>query len=187
MNERKTEAELLRRVAQGEPEVYAEIVDRYKGKIYGLLRGMGAKHQDAEDLSQDTFVRAYRRLGELRERERFAAWLYSIAVNAMKDFAKKKRPIAAGETGMPEPRNEDTPEKLLLAEEMRRDVHRMLEALSEQERLILLLRYTNELSYEEIADMTGLRLGQVRNRLHRAKKKLHRNMQNEGGAGYEMF
>ncbi len=182
-----TETEILRRIAEGEREHYAEIVERYKDKVYGLLRGMGAKHQDAQDLAQETFIRAYRGLSELREYEHFPAWIYKIAVNLMRDFTKKKRPIPTGEAERLDSGNEETPEKMLLAKEMRREVHRILESLPDQERLILLLRYTNELSYEEIADLTGLRLTQVRNRLHRAKKKLYRNLQNEGGASYEML
>ncbi|MDO3410324.1 sigma-70 family RNA polymerase sigma factor [Saccharibacillus sp. CPCC 101409] len=187
MSEPLTESELLRRIAEGDKQRYAEIVDRYKGKIYGLLRGMGAGHQDAQDLAQETFIRAYRRLGDLHERERFSAWLYSIAVNAMRDFARKRiiRPI--GEERMPEPSSGETPEQRVLEREMRREVQVMLEALPDKYRLVLLLRYTNELSYEEIANITGLGTGQVRNRIHRAKKMLYKKMQTEGGLRYEMF
>ncbi|OWA33351.1 RNA polymerase subunit sigma-24 [Saccharibacillus sp. O16] len=187
MEEAPTETELLRRILEGEQDVYAEIVERYKGSVYGLFRGMGAKHQDAQDLAQETFIRAYRGLGELRESERFAAWIYRIAVNLMRDFVKKKRPFPTGEAHMLEARDGETPERLLIAKEMRHEVHRLLETLPEQERLILLLRYTNELSYEEIAQITGLRLGQIRNRLHRAKRKLYQHLQGEGGTSYEMF
>ncbi|NGZ77108.1 RNA polymerase sigma factor [Saccharibacillus alkalitolerans] len=187
MSELLTEAELLRRIAAGDKQRYAEIVDRYKGKVYGLLRGMGANHQDAQDLAQETFIRAYRKLESLREGERFSAWIYSIAVNAMRDFTRRRRPLYIEDEQVPEPRSDDTPEKQVLNLEMRREVHRLLERLPEKYRIVLLLRYTNELSYDEIADITGLSENQVKNRIYRAKKSLYKKVQAEGGVRYEML
>ncbi|GGO05254.1 RNA polymerase sigma factor [Saccharibacillus kuerlensis] len=187
MSEPLTERELLMQIRQGDKQRYALIVDQYKNKIYGLLRGMGAGHQDAQDLAQETFIRAYRKLGDLKEEERFSAWIYSIAVNAMRDFTRKRRPLYIEDENIAEPRSDDTPERQVLELEMRREVHRLLERLPEKYRIVLLLRYTNELSYEEIAGITGLSANQVKNRIYRAKKSLYKKVQAEGGLRYEML
>jgi RNA polymerase sigma-70 factor (ECF subfamily) len=77
-------------VLKGRKESYALILDRYKTKVYGLLRSMGATSVDAQDLAQETFIKAYCKLPQYQLESSFAAWLYKIAVNTLKDFYRKK-------------------------------------------------------------------------------------------------
>lgn len=83
---------LVEEVLKGRKESYALILDRYKTKVYGLLRSMGASPVDAQDLAQETFVKAYCKLSHYQSGCSFAAWLYKIAVNTLKDHYRKKIP-----------------------------------------------------------------------------------------------
>lgn len=176
------EDELVRRIVAGEKQLFAIIVDRYKNKVFGLLRGMGASHQDAQDLAQDVFIRVYRYLATRREGSSFSAWIYTIAVNRMRDFMRQQKPVMVADTlELVEADEEGTPEKKVLQQEMKREIVQQLDRLPEAYRLVLLLKYTNELSYEEIARITGMNQLQVRNALYRGKKALRKQMDRKGG------
>ena len=101
-------------VLAGHKEEYALLVNQYKNKVYRLLRGMGANHQDAQDLTQETFIKAYRRLATHDKSRNFAAWVYKIATNLLKDLWKNKHPIEC----MAEPHHDSSswgnPEEILL-------------------------------------------------------------------------
>lgn len=186
MSEPTSEQAVIRQVLQGHKEAFAYIVDQYKHKIYGILRGMGAGHQDAQDLTQDTFIKAYRKLGLHRQDRSFAAWIYTIALNLWRDHHRQRSAHMVDQ--LPDgPQDEMTPEDYYLRKEMQLEVQRKLHTLPEDYRLVLLLRYTNELSYEEIGELTGMPPNKVRNCLHRAKKGLHKQLKNEEGMRYELL
>nr|WP_275984136.1 sigma-70 family RNA polymerase sigma factor [Paenibacillus hamazuiensis] len=161
---------------EGHKEDYAFLVNRYKNKIYGLLRGMGADDQDAQDLTQETFIRAYRKLASHDPGKRFAAWIYAIAANMLKDLQRKKRRSDGPAGSFPELSPRDGPEDALLREEHRRELHVLLQNLPPNYRIVLLLRYTNDLSYEEMSEVLNVPLIKVQNDLYRAKKRLKQLM-----------
>lgn len=183
------EDELVRRIVAGEKQLFAIIVDRYKNKVFGLLRGMGASHQDAQDLAQDVFIRVYRYLATRREGSSFSAWIYTIAVNRMRDFMRQQKPVMVADAlELVQAAEEGTPENTVLQQEMKREIVQQLDRLPEAYRLVLLLKYTNELSYEEIARITGMNQLQVRNALYRGKKALRKQMDRKGGLSiYEAY
>ncbi|MEI0736199.1 sigma-70 family RNA polymerase sigma factor [Paenibacillus sp. JTLBN-2024] len=85
------DAALVKQVLAGHKDSFAQLVDTHKNKIYGLLLGMGASPQDAQDYTQEAFLKAYRKLASFREDSSFASWLYTIAVNVMRDAMRKKK------------------------------------------------------------------------------------------------
>lgn len=181
------EEELIQRIIDGDKQLFSVLVDRYKNKVYGIIRGMGASHPDAQDLAQDTFIRIYRYMPTRREGSSFSAWVYTIAVNIMRDHMRKKKPMMTADQEI-ESVSEDTPEKRLLHKEMKREIHLQLEQLPETYKLVLLLKYTNELTYEEIATITDMNDAQVRNALYRGKKMLRKQMERKGGLStYEAY
>ncbi|MEK3827306.1 sigma-70 family RNA polymerase sigma factor [Paenibacillus sp. FSL K6-1558] len=181
------EEELIQRIIDGDKQLFSVLVDRYKNKVYGIIRGMGASHPDAQDLAQDTFIRIYRYMPTRREGSSFSAWVYAIAVNIMRDHMRKKKPMMTADQEI-ESVSEDTPEKSLLHKEMKREIHLQLEQLPETYKLVLLLKYTNELTYEEIATITDMSDAQVRNALYRGKKMLRKQMERKGGLStYEAY
>lgn len=177
------EEELIQRIIDGDKQLFSVLVDRYKNKVYGIMRGMGASHPDAQDLAQDTFIRIYRYLPTRREGSSFSAWVYTIAVNVMRDHMRsfKSTMTNATEELYSQGVEELTPEKQVLQKEMKREIYRHLEHLPETYRLVLLLKYTNELSYEEIAEVTGMSAAQIRNALYRGKKSLEKQLKRTGG------
>lgn len=184
----KRESMLIEQVLAGRTEVFAELVDVHKNKIYGLLRSMGAGHQDAQDYTQEAFVKAYRKLASYRLESSFASWLYTIAVNVLRDAGRRKSfPQAPEEEAYQAVRDENTPERALLRKETRQEALQLVRELPEQYRLVFLLRYTNELSYDEIGSVTGLTVDQVRNRLHRARKQLQKKLKGKEGISREML
>lgn len=188
MTQHIQEEELIARIIAGDKQLFALLVDRYKIKVYGILRGMGASHPDAQDLAQDTFIRIYRYLPSRREGSSFSSWVYTIAVNRMRDFIRQKKPVMTAVESVMEPASEETPERHVLHKEMQREIYRQMEQLPESYRLVLLLKYTNELSYEEISDITGMSAAQVRNAMYRGKKMLKKQMERKGGlATYEAY
>lgn len=96
MMDASRDAALVREVLAGQKESFTQLVDAHKNKIYGLLRGMGAGPQDAQDYTQEAFLKAYRKLGTFREESSFASWMYTIAVNVMRDAKRKKKSRAGG-------------------------------------------------------------------------------------------
>ncbi|ASA21176.1 RNA polymerase sigma factor [Paenibacillus donghaensis] len=174
MEDQSNEKWIIQQVLNGDPEAFAGLVDKYKSALYGLLLGMGASHQDAQDLAQETFIKAYRKLRDHREQSSFASWLYTIAINLFRS-QKRRRTFGFVEQSLLQ-KKEDAlnPEEQYMRKEAQLDMQQKLAKLPERYRIVLLLRYTNELSYEEIAAVTGLTIHQVKNRLHRARLKLRK-------------
>ncbi|AWB43006.1 RNA polymerase subunit sigma [Paenibacillus sp. CAA11] len=175
---------IIEQVLGGDKQAYAEIVQRYQNKLYGLFRRMGSSEADAEDLTQETLVKAYRKLASHRPDRSFAGWIYKIAINLQKDRGQRKRLDASSQ----EERSEsETPESKLLQKELRSELDRLLESLPDHYRLVLILRYTNQLSHEEIAEMTGMSVRKVTNVVYRAKDRLRKMLRAKEGHGYEFL
>jgi len=168
---------IIEAVLKGDKQAYAGIVRRYQNKLYGLFRKMGSSEADAQDLTQETLLKAYRKLAAHNPAQSFAGWIYTIAINLQKDrgYRRKANPL-------PEDSYEpETPESMLLKKELRSELHLLLEELPEHYRLVLLLRYTNQLSHQEIADITGLSVRQVTNIVFRAKTSLRKIVEAKEG------
>ncbi len=172
VHENDDEKQWISRVLKGDKEEYAFLVNRYKNKIYGLLRGMGADDQDAQDLTQETFIRAYRKLAVHETSKSFAAWLYTIASNLFKDLRRKSHPMGWMEESPPVPSADDNPEAILLQGEHRTELQVLMRQLPPNYRVALLLRYTNDLSYEEMSEVLDVPLNKIQNDLYRAKLRL---------------
>lgn len=172
VNENDDEEQWISRVLEGYKEEYAFLVNLYKNKIYGLLRGMGADHQDAQDLTQETFIKAYRKLASHDISKSFAAWLYTIATNLLKDLWKKSHPVGWVAESPTNPSTGNNPEEMLLRDEHRRELQVLMKQLPSNYRIALLLRYTNDLSYEEMSEVLDVPLNKVQNDLYRAKLRL---------------
>ncbi|MFC9774084.1 RNA polymerase sigma factor [Paenibacillus chitinolyticus] len=158
-------------VLRGNKNDFAYLVDRYKNKVYMLLRGMGAEPQDAQDLTQDAFIKAYRKLDQHDPDKSFAAWLYTIAANIFKD-SKKRKKIPTELLAEQDQTPEKGPEEILLLSERQIEMNRKISKLPVNYRLVLLLRYTNDLNYAEISEILGCSVSKVQNDLYRARLKL---------------
>ena len=181
------EQKWISRVLAGHKEEYALLVNLYKNKIYILLRGMGANHQDAQDLTQETFIKAYRRLASHDTSKSFSAWVYKIATNLLKDLWKKTHPIEWVEEPPHDSSSWGNPEEILLQGENRTELQVLMRQLPTNYRVAVLLRYTNDLSYEEMSEVLDVPLNKIQNDLYRAKKRLKQMLTAEEVRNDEML
>ncbi len=176
------EQHCIQRVLAGDANAFEPLVQAYEKTVYNLaLRTLG-NVQDAEDVTQEAFLKAYRSLDSFRGDSKFSVWLYRIVSNLCLDLlrSRQRKPAQSltvedddGEIGELEISDEHfSPEKLLDRKLTRESVQRGLASLPDDARQILLLRELKGLSYEEIADVLDLEPGTVKSRIFRARKKL---------------
>jgi RNA polymerase sigma-70 factor (ECF subfamily) len=147
---------------------------RYAGAVYNLAYRMLGDAQDAEDASQEIFLRAYTRLTSFDRTRRFSTWLLSIASNYCIDRLRRRRFawLTLDDVAFSLPSHERGPERSALDREERDRVQAALRRLPDHYRLVLVLRYWQEMSYNEIAQVTGLTESALKTRLHRARHML---------------
>ena len=167
-----TDAALVRRFQNGEEAAFDELVERHRGRIYGLvcrLAGTG----EAEDLAQDVFVAAYRSLRAFRGEAAFGTWLYRIAIHTCSHHLRRKR-LEALELDEREPdhRRDGDPLARAMQQELQGVVRRAIDELPYKLKVVIVLRDMHGLSYEEIATAVGCPIGTVRSRLHYATQRL---------------
>jgi RNA polymerase sigma-70 factor (ECF subfamily) len=178
------DAEVIRRVRAGEHDLFGTLVDRYGARIARLVRGFVRNEQDAQDVAQDAFVKAFTRLDRFDGRSAFYTWLYRIAANTAMDHNKKVRrrppalPLEApredeeGRTGIvPEARG-PSPAEGAMAAELRGAIDEALDELPEAFREVVVLREMEGLSYDDMARALGVSRGTVESRLFRARERL---------------
>jgi RNA polymerase sigma-70 factor, ECF subfamily len=179
-----TDEEIVSHVQKGDTRLYAELVRRHQDAVYGMALRFSGSRPDAEDLSQEAFLKAYRGLAGFRGNARFTTWLYRIAYNLCIDWQRKNRrpdrraaPLdAAEEMADGRPGHGEA----LAVEEERDSVRRVLEALPEKYRSVVMMLYYQKLSYEQIAAVLEVPLKTVETRLYRARK-IMRNALAAGG------
>jgi RNA polymerase sigma-70 factor (ECF subfamily) len=170
------DAEWVRRAQGGDTEAFANLVTEHQSFAYNLaLRAVGDPHE-AEDIAQEAFVRAWQALPNFRGQAQFRTWLYRIVTNlCCNRLPRLRRDLLNLDTEAAALAADHTHADLgagLEAEERREFLHRQIEALPESYRLLITLRYQQELSYEEIASVVSLPLGTVKTGLFRAKARL---------------
>jgi len=181
-----TDQILVQRVKRGEKAAFDVLVLRYQSRIISLVSRFVRNPTDALDVTQEAFLKAYRALPRFRGESAFYTWMYRIAVNTAKNYlaAQVRRPQ---EMDSPDPDLEqfelenaavdgDTPEHLLLTEEIQNTVIAAIEALPEDLRMAITLRELDGLSYEEIATAMECPVGTVRSRIFRAREAIDREL-----------
>ncbi len=180
MSERDTDAELVARVQRGDKRAFDLLVLKYQRKIMRLLSRMVRDPAEVEDVAQETFIKAYRALGQFRGDSAFYTWLYRIAINTARNWqsAAGRRPSPAntienesGETFDQIDNLSDisTPESVMVSRQIAETVNQAIAALPEELRTAIVLREIEGMSYEEIAESMGCPIGTVRSRIFRAR------------------
>jgi len=172
-----SDAELVQKTMAGDREAFGKLVDRHRRSVFALALHRGFQLAEADDLAQEVFVKAFKGLGALQEPERFARWLYGIAGHVFADAARARR-RRQGEIGLEsapelEAQAEEFPAMALDLGRQSAEVLRALGELPEEQRLVLTLRYLENLSPKEIAERLGEPRGTIRSRLHHALAYLH--------------
>ena len=178
-----TEQHLIQRARKGDQEAFAALVTEHQRYVYNLALRVLKNEEEALDLAQETFVRAWTALPNFRGQSQFRTWLYRIVTNLCYNRLPNLR-RSLNELGddiiaeIPDTETTfDNPARGLESRELRSYLHQAIEQLDENYRLLISLRYQNELSYEEIATMLNLPLGTVKTGLFRAKEQLRRALE----------
>jgi RNA polymerase sigma-70 factor (ECF subfamily) len=177
------ETNLIRRSQAGDREAFGGLVEQHQRYVYNLALRVVGNEQDAEDLAQEAFVRAWLALPNFRLQARFRTWLFRIVTNLCYNrLPGLRRELAdLGEGCLAELPDETGPDldpaAGLEAGELRRYLHRQIDELPEAYRLLVVLRYQQGLSYEEIAQAASLPLGTVKTGLFRARERLRQALQ----------
>jgi RNA polymerase sigma-70 factor (ECF subfamily) len=166
------DAELVRRTTRGELSAFEELVDRHRPVVIRVAARI-AGSDEAEDISQDAFLRAFHRLEHFRGDAPFRSWLLRITHNAALDHIGRRRaePVDPETLDASEASASRPPADRLEVRERIQRLERKLHGLAPQHRAVLVLRDAEGLSYEEIADITDTPLGSVKGRLHRARRE----------------
>jgi RNA polymerase sigma-70 factor (ECF subfamily) len=173
---------LIGRLRDRDPSAFEEIVRRYGDKVFNLVYRMLGNRHEAEDITQEVFITVFKTVDTFRGEAKFSTWLLRIAANQSKNRIKylSRRPTDGGEVdeaaqavaGTPGPiahAQIDGPDTLLEAAELESLMQQAIASLDEEHRLLVILRDVEELSYQEIGEITGLPEGTIKSRLHRAR------------------
>ena len=176
------ERELIARVLGGETEAFESLVLEHEKRVYALALKLTRNEQDALDLSQEAFLKAFQSLGSLREEGKFGPWLMRLTYNLGVDLLRRRRreqtvPLFSadedgGETELEIPDLRALPEEEAQRRETRREIAACLNMLPEEHRRILILREQAGMSYADIARTLGVSEGTVKSRISRARQKL---------------
>ncbi|GAB4193899.1 MAG: sigma-70 family RNA polymerase sigma factor [Roseiflexaceae bacterium] len=181
------EIEWIRQALKGDQSAFGQLMYRYSGAVHNLAYRMLGDAQDAEDAAQEIFLRAYTRLDSFDQNRRFSTWLLSIASNYCIDRLRRRRWawMTLDDAAFQVPSPLAGPERTALQREQQQQVQRALQRLPEHYRLVTILRYWNDMSYDEIAQVTGLTESTIKTRLHRARHMLADTLGPEGRTLWE--
>jgi len=186
MAARESDQQLVERVQQGDKHAFDLLVGKYQQRILNLVGRFVRNPNDAMDVTQEAFLKAYRALPKFRGDSAFYTWMYRIAVNTAKNYlaVQSRRPMEADQdydeieqidsSGVL--REQATPEHMLLRDEIQDTVIRTIEELPEDLRTAIMLREIEGLSYEDIAEAMECPIGTVRSRIFRAREAIDKQL-----------
>lgn len=176
----------IKQVLKGDQDAYAEVVEIYKDKIFQICYRMLGNRHEAEDIAQEAFLRAYVNINSFNINLKFSSWLYRIATNLCIDRIRKKKPDyyldaeVAGTDGLTMysqiPAETRLPEEDVESLELRDTIQKEISKLPEKYRTVIVLKYIEELSLNEISAILDIPLGTVKTRIHRGREALRKQL-----------
>jgi RNA polymerase sigma-70 factor (ECF subfamily) len=175
-----TDADAVALARGGDSEAFRALVERHSRAVYRLAHRMTGSPHDAEDVVQETFLKAYRQLGRFESRANFGTWLHRIAVNCSIDLIRGRRHQEAGHDAsdletldtVDDSRVDPSPERLMLSTEVKQQVTRAMDGLTPMERAAFVLRHFEGQSIEEISRALGLKANAAKHSIFRAVRKM---------------
>ena len=184
------EAALVAEAIEGSELAFRTLVERYQRPVFSLVLRMVRDHGVAEDVTQEVFVKAWMALSRYDPRRRFASWLFKIASNAAIDQLRRKKlpttPIETSDADQSsildriEDERSESPDTLVKRRELSAALEAAVAALRPEYRLVVLLRFREELPYKDIAEATGMPLGTVKTNLRRARREIEERLRKDG-------
>jgi RNA polymerase sigma-70 factor (ECF subfamily) len=180
-----SELDLVKQCQAGNTEAFDQLVTRYRTRVFAMIYNMVHNEQDAWDLAQDSFVKAWKSIGRFRGRSSFYTWIYRIVMNVTIDWLRKKQVKGAGAefndaiqlkeiepASRTLPKADPLPHERMEQSEIRARIDNAIAQLSPEHRAVILMKEIEEMQYHEIAEALGCSIGTVMSRLFYARKKL---------------
>ncbi len=186
-----TDEELVARSARGDADSFNQLIARWERPIYALAYRVIGREEDARDVCQETFLRAFRGIAAFKGQAKFSSWLYRIALNLCRDWIRRERrtPVVQAPDGvdLTELVSERGPvesvEDLVARQDMSRLLAKAMRALSDEQRTAVVLKEYQGLTFQEIADLLGCPLSTVKTRLYQGLTLLRRELTDAGVRG----
>ena len=177
-----TDTEIISRVLKGDRQIFAQIVERYQNYVFTLVLRMIDNREDAEEVSQDIFVKAYRSLADFRGESKFSTWLYTIVRTSCITFLRKKKLDTTSidnEKTFIQVENQESSFKANTIEQKSRHamVNEAIQMLSPDDAQVITLFYKGEQTLEEMGNILGMEPNTVKVKLHRARQRLKEKME----------
>ena len=180
-----SELDLVKRCQAGDTEAFDELVTRYRSRVFSMIYNMVHNEQDAWDLAQDSFVKAWKSIQRFRGHSSFYTWLYRIVMNVTIDWMRRKQ-VKAGSTEFDDttrlkeidpasktaPKADALPYETMQRNEIQTRIDQAIAQLTPEHRAVILMKEIEEMQYHEIAETLGCSIGTVMSRLFYARKKL---------------
>jgi RNA polymerase sigma-70 factor (ECF subfamily) len=180
-----SELDLVKRCQEGDSEAFDQLVTRYRTRVFGMIYNMVHNEQDAWDLAQDSFVKAWKSIKRFRGQSSFYTWIYRIVMNVTIDWIRKKQVKGTGAefddsiqlkeidpASKTMPQAEALPYERMQHGEIRAQIDKAIAQLSPEHRAVILMKEIEDMQYHEIAEALGCSIGTVMSRLFYARKKL---------------
>ena len=190
MSEQDADLQLVRLVQRGNRHAFDLLVKKYQYKVAGIAQRFAANPADAQDIAQESFIKAYRAMESFRGESAFYTWLYRITVNTAKNFVVKNAgrgisvdvdtPDIEAYDGSERLHQGDNPENILESSDVKRVIKEALQSLPDDLRQAITLREIDDMSYDEIADVMGCPGGTVKSRISRAREIINRKLTESG-------
>ncbi len=185
-NLKSDNSELIKKAIEGDEAAYRNLLENYRGALYNLLFKMVRNKEETEDLVQEAFMKAFKALPSFNEEYAFSTWLYKIAINNCIDHMRKKKlktysinkPVQSkdGELDREFPDTSMSPDKSILSEERSNIIESAIDELPENYKTAIIMRHSEEKSYEEISKILNIPLGTVKARIFRAREMLKKKL-----------
>ncbi len=183
-----SDGEILSEVAGGDVEAYGKLVHRYRGRLYNFVFRFVGDPETAEDIVQETFLRAFRKRTEYKAIANFSTWLFTIAGNLAKSELRRRKRWRLfsvdrdeeSDTGLDLPDESFRPDTVTESSITDVQIQRAIDTLSDNYRQVVLLRDVDGLSYQEVSEIVNCPVGTVKSRVSRARMKLQQKLRNEG-------
>jgi len=174
---------LIEQCLKGQQSSFSELIDEYKNMVFSLSYKMTNSLEDAEDISQEVFIRVYKSLYNFNPRYKFSTWLYQLTLNICRDrFRKGKIPSVSLDSPLNKddqkdlrsiiPDNQNNPEDIIMGVEQTNFINDLITSLPLKYREVIILRHLKDLSYDEMSKILNISLGSVKTRLFRARELL---------------
>lgn len=181
--------ELVKRVKSGDIEAFEKIISTYQSKVFSIISHMIRNANEIEDIAQEVFIKIYKNINKFQGNSSLYTWIYKITVNLCLDIIRKKKEVIYldekiklndGEVELQLPSDEKNQEEIYEEKELKEKLRKCIDKLPDKQKVMIILRDIKGMSYEEISEITNIKLGTVKSQINRARLKLKSLLEKDG-------